>query len=462
MNSQEIWGVISAIATERSTSGKEAILFRHKDDEEFKRVLEFAYNPFKIYGIKKVPSRHRGLMGGAHFDTTPKSTWILLQNLIDRSLTGNAARDAIQEELNILDEWSATVLTLILKKDLRCGISEKTINKVIKGLIPTTPYMRCSLPKDVKLDKFDWKTGVISQEKADGMFANITYESQDVCYITSRQGSLFPSVPKFDVLLEEVKTKLALGNQYHGELLVVRDMKLLPREQSNGVLNSVLKGGDFDDNEWPVYQVWDMVWGGVIAAARHDSKATYSVPYAKRLSCLVKLLNNSVTQSYIYLTPTRVVHSIEDARKHCLELLSVGKEGTIFKDPHAVWKSGTSRWQVKLKMDVCVDLEVIGFVPGNGKNEDTFGSILCATSDSKLEVAVSGFSDPERADFWKARDSVIGKIMTVRVNSIMYSTDPKKPNSLFLPRFVEFREDKLNADTFQQVVNQFESAVKAA
>jgi DNA ligase-1 len=231
--------------------------------------------------------------------------------------------------------------------------------------------------------------------------------------------------------------------------------KVLPREQSNGVLNSVLKGGHFEPHQWPVYQVWD-----AIPLEYVKEKGKYLDPYRLRLARVISPLRNN-KGDFISLIPTRICRSLEEAYKHYGGLLAKGKEGTIIKDPRAIWRDGNSREMCKLKLEVDVDLIAVDLLPGEGKNESTFGSILCRTSDCLLEVAVSGFTDNQRKEIHENwLETYAGAIMTVKANSVMKPQNLVDKYSLFLPRHVEFRSDKTEADSLQRVIDQFESAVK--
>jgi DNA ligase-1 len=122
------------------------------------------------------------------------------------------------------------------------------------------------------------------------------------------------------------------------------------------------------------------------------------------------------------------------------------------------WKDGTSKDQVKIKLEVDVDLEVIGYEEGNGKFAGSVGAVVCATVDRGLVVSVSGFSDGVRSMINMARDSFLGKIMAVRANDVMCPSASNPLHSLFLPRYVEVRTDKTEADSTQSVLDQFNAA----
>lgn len=448
MNSSEIFQAIETIAATSSKNEKQALVKHYANDDIFRSVLVAAYNPFRTYGLAAFP--YRTQFGTGHFNYT---TWAVLDQMVNRKLTGNAAREAVQNEINRLDGGSSELLRRIIKKDLRAGFSESTINKAVKNLIPEFSYMRCSLPTNVDLTKFDWKAGVIQQEKADGAFGNLSLESGGIVSLTSRQGSPFP-IEKFGKLAEEVKWNFPVNCQYHGEILVIRDGAVLSRKSSNGVLNSLLNGGDFEANEYPIYKAWDF-----IPLSCAITKGRYERPYRERLAVLVEILRRQPLSS-ISLIPSKIVHSLEEAYENNDELMRRGKEGSILKDPRAIWRDGKSTQQVKLKGQADVDLEIVKLLPGEGRNAETFGSILVKTSDGLLEVAVAGFSFEIAAYIWKHRDEMPGKIMTVRANEIMYPSKSNSKHSLYLPRHIEIRFDKSKADTLQQVIDQFDLLVK--
>ena len=452
MNSSEIFAAIEKVAATSSKTEKEALLREFIADEVFRKVLSYSYDPFKTYGIRKMP------IGKAHdgFRQFDDQTWQVLDDLIARKLTGNAAFNAVAAEIDQLDEKSADLFVRIIRKDLRAGFSESTCNKACKGLIPDFPYMRCSLPKDTDLAKWPFADGVISQEKADGMFANVDHELSGLVAIRSRQGSEFP-IEKFADLVAEVKTRLAPGHQQHGEIVVLRDGVVCKREDGNGVLNHVLNGGDFAPNEKPLYLVWDQIPLTAVV-----TKGKYAEPYLKRMTGIVHQLKD-VPGSAIALIPTKVVRSLPEAYAHAGELMKLGKEGTVIKHPKATWKDGTSKEQIKIKLEFEVDLKIVGIVPGRAgtKNEGRAGSFACETCDGKLKVDVTVKNEALRDRVDANPDEFIGAIIAVTANDIMLPSESSEFHSLFLPRMSEanYRKDKMLADSLERVFAQKEAAI---
>lgn len=453
MNTNEIFEVIESIAMETSKNVKIDRIKANIGDEEFCNVLAYAYDPFLTFGIQQLPPANTGT-GSKQFDEV---TWGLLDSLALRRLTGNDAREAVEREINKLFPESSELLRRIIRKDLRAGFSASTINKAKKNLIKEIPYMRCSLPKDANLDEWSWAEGVYSQEKADGMFINVSYEKSGIVLITSRQGSEFP-IDKFGKLVSEVKDRLTNNYQYHGEVVVMRDGVICERQIGNGILNSVLSGGDFGDNETPVFMVWDKI--NLISAA---SKGKCATPYRTRFNELLNQLRNSSGDS-IVIIPTRLTYSLQDALLHYRELLKLGKEGTVIKHPELIWKDGTSKDQIKLKMEIDVDLKIVAIIPGRDgtKNEGRAGSLTCESSCGGLRVDVTVKNEAMRNFIDTTPNDWIGKVIVVRANSIMYPSDSNASYSLFLPRMVEswYRVDKVEADDLEDIISQFQSAVK--
>lgn len=441
--------ILNELAATNSRNEKIDILKKNKDNNELKEVIFAALDPRTQYYIKKIPGYAPEEFGPIALDWALKE----IKRFSKRELTGNAAIEHLSYILSHMSEDNAEVVERIIQRDLKCGVNDSTVNKVWKNLIPEYPYMRCCLPKDAKLDKWNWKKGIFSEIKADGMFVNINHDPDGNVELMSRSGSVMPNEP-FTKLIESIQNTIKKNTQTHGELLVRKSGEILPREIGNGILTSVLKGGQFEADEEPLVEIWDQIPYGTDSDSR---------PYSERYD---NILSQCIDIHNIRVIETKIVYSMEEALEHYSDALSRGLEGTIIKNPDGVWKNGTSKDQVKMKLEVDVDLKIVGFIPGKGKNESTFGSITCESSEGLLSVNVSGFKEKKqrgimtREEIWNNRDKLMGTIMTVRANAIMKPTKSNDRYSLFLPRFVEFRNDKTDADSMNRVQEQFDNAVK--
>jgi DNA ligase-1 len=439
--------VLAEIASTTKSKEKLSILECHKENKELKRCIEYAYNPEKIYGV--VPDQSwidRESIGIEDLDSTSYS---LLDSLIARDLTGNAARDAIKKELNRLNESNADLFIRILRKDLRSGFSDSTANKIWKNLIPTYSYMRCITPKNAKFEKFSFKDGVFMQLKLDGLFANGNI--LESFQLTSRSGSVFP-MGQFQNLTDEVPEE-AKGHQIHGELLVEQDGVILSRDESNGIMNSVANGATLADNQVAVYYIWDII---PIECANKDGED--KTPYFERLAKLESLFKDTKD---IRIVPYEVFYDLESCKRYAKDRIDEGKEGAVLKDRYMPWKHGTSKWQVKFKVNVCIDLKITGFYKGreDTKLQDRLAGIHLSSSDNKLRVNVVIKTDAMRDNIEKDPDLWIDKVVPVLANNWTPPQENRDTYSLFLGRLAEanYRTDKDTADTLEEIFEQFEN-----
>lgn len=455
MNSDQIYGVIEKIAAESSKNEKVAIVKVAAQDEAFRTVLKAALNPLITYGIAKRPTECGGGKGGFTVET-----WRILAGLSCRALTGNLAINTVAAEMNGMTPESAELLWRIISKDLKAGFGESTVNKAVKGLIPDFPYMRCCLPKDAKMHLFSWAEGVYSQEKADGMFANINLNIDHSVGITGRSGMPFP-LEEFTPLIEAVSRQIEPGTQSHGEFVVYLNGVVLERALSNGIMNRVLSGGKLEAGEVIHYLVWDNIPLSVVVP-----KGKCTVPYKTRWANLTKRIIEKSAAAVLHPIDTRIVHDLSEAYDHYRDMLAAGKEGVVVKDGNAPWEDRTSKFQVKLKLEADVDLKVTGIAMGKegSKVEGRPAALNCTTSDGKLKVDVTVKNEAMRDDVEKNPNNWLESIIVVRANSILEPSESNPLNSLFLPRMVEagYRTDKSEADSLQRVRDQFEAAMAAA
>jgi ATP-dependent DNA ligase len=140
---------------------------------------------------------------------------------------------------------------------------------------------------------------------------------------------------------------------------------------------------------------------------------------------------------------TEYVNNDYEARRMFERFLAEGQEGTILKDRNAIWEDKRSKGSIKFKGELEADMRIIGWELGTGKNANRLGALVVSSEDGRIVVNVgTGFTDADRDSI---QPSVVGKIASIKYNARIQD---KKGNteSLFLPVFVEIREDKDVAD----------------
>ena len=412
-------------------------------------MAQAALDPTVSYYIAKLDPPHT--TGSAEFDAPE---WDLLDALASRKLTGNAALEQVGFSLHDLHPDDGEVLRRIILKDLRAGIGANTVNTAFPGTVPDFAYCRCSLPKASDIDKWDWSMGIYVQLKADGSFCRAARTADGVTF-TTRQGNTYPDIPAMTKLTEDAMWCFKPGTETHGELTIWINGELQPRTVGNGMLNSLQQGGDLPPGAEIRFDCWDQ-----IPLEFAVPKGKVQTPYTLRHS-LLKDQVEAAGRSSIMLIEGSVVHSKDEALAIYRSTLARGLEGVIVKHPLMEWLDGDSKRQVKFKLEVDLDLEIIGFNPGTPgtRTESTFGSVRVQSIDGLLQADVAGFKREMEQYLHENRDSVLGKVLCVRANALSHPCETNPKHSLFHPRFIELRDDKYEADSLESVKAQFEAAI---
>jgi len=446
-----ILDIIEQLRSTTKRTEKEQILSQHKDNELFKKVLKATYDSSINYWIKKIPEYE--------FVDDNLTLDVAINNLIvviaSRQKTGNEAIQYVKDMLYTLTAQDAKVLELIIQRDLDCGIGIKSINKVFgKDFIKdfSTLYMRCSTFDEKRFEKLKKDSGsFIVQEKMDGLFANVIYVGSEID-VVSRNGKrieLFENRPE---LFEGIKKQLNELSEYgmfkddivlNGELLIfdTESESLLSREEGNGILNS--KNKEWKSSFEIHYVVWDIM--------NHESflKGKWEVPYIERyrfLKCQFEYV------SPISLVESKICSDMKEVDLMFNEVVEKGGEGVIIKSMNVIWKSGTSTQQLKYKKEIDCELEVTNVLNGKtGKLKGTPAIFECQSADGKVIVNVgSGMTDKFRKELEANPDSFIGRIVTVRFFGLQKAKN-SETWSLYLPRLIEVRNDKDEADTLEKI-----------
>ena len=445
--------LIDKIAATPGKNDKIALLKNHgvEDEIALKRVLEMCYSPRYRFGISFV---NPAFSSGTKIAATKEEFFDILERLNSRALTGNAALCAVDDFVQNAELPAAELLRRVIHKDMRAGFSGSTTNKVFAKLIPDHPYMRCSLPKDVKLNTWEWDQGVFAQLKADGSFQAATIVGGEVT-IESRSGEIMPN-ESLPAIVAQIQRHPELdGYRIEGELTVVNKEtgETLPRGEGNGMINSLRQGGELPPNHEVHYTVWECVSlaeGGTI-----DER-----PYKDRFAYLVNLLD--ATPGPVRIAENTIVYSEAAAWEVFKNYAAAGLEGAIIKRPSMIWKDGTSKEQVKLKTEFEAEYRITGFVEGKKgkKTEATFGALTYESEDGIVRGSVSGIDDDMKAKINANREAYVGAICTIQANALTQNRNNKVNWALSHPRFMEIRTDKTVADTYEQVRAAFENSFK--
>ena len=430
-----LYAMLQELQNEPSTNKKVEIIEKYKS-EEAKLFFTYTLNDVK-YGIKKTPVYRTKENGSCTFDDMLH----LLDSLADRVVTGNAALDAVSILLNTCTEEDAYVFLCMLQKKTRCGVSSALVNKVYPSLI-TIPakVMKAQSYSEKNMKNIVYPA--LSQRKCDGarcLGVNPLSEDEDIFFMTSSGKPYY----NLNVLAEEL-SRLPKGYVYDGELLVLdEEGKVMSRKAGNGVLNKAIHNTISEEEAKRVRLV---LWDCIKIDDYNNDKG--SEPYEVVYNSLNNLLDDSFKR--ISLVESKMVNTRDEAFSHFKEMLERGEEGTILKNLHSTWENKRSKNCVKFKIVIQTTMKVTGFLEGKEKYDNSLGSIVCESSDGIVRVNVgSGLSDEDRENIWNNRGEYLGKFIEVESNGLILADDGTY--SLFLPRFIEVREDKTEADSFDTI-----------
>jgi ATP-dependent DNA ligase len=440
-----ILSILQELEANNSRNFKIELLTKHKDNELLKEVCRLANDPFTQFYQRKIPEY-------TPLDDFP--TFILdyaierLSILSTRTLTGNAAVAHLHTLLSSVTPEDAKVIERIIQKDLKCGVNTSTINKVWKNLIPEFPCMLCSPFEQKLVDKIVFPA--IVQKKEDGMRFNAIVKFDDDFYGTvefrSRNGKEITLLGN----LEQEFIDLAYGKDlvFDGELLVYDTMEtdskgnICDRQTGNGILNKAVKGTiSKEESNRVVATLWDQIPYEDFIAGKCDQ------PYTYRFKRLLYLIDRCDVYRKIELVETFDVHSLEQTQTIFQNYLDDGDEGIILKDPNSLWENKRSKGQIKFKAELDCDLKVVSVIGGTGKYADAIGSLYCESTDGVVKVYVgSGFNDEQRS---APPSDYYDKIIAVKYNARIKNVQGEE--SLFLPIFLEVRNDKETADMSNKI-----------
>lgn len=426
-----VLAILNELRNTSSINQKIEILTQNKDNLELKDVLKSTYDNINYYVTSKnlqINWQKNSLNFSLNYIINKFKS-----ELSTRNVTGNNALSLVEELLNNAESQEIVDTSLlILDRDLKLGLGKTLINKVWKDLVKDTPYMRCGVFSEKLAKKINFPA--ICQLKADGRFTYAIKNDNEVIF-ESRSGELteFP-------LLKNEFLKLADG-VYVGELLV---KNISDRTIANGLINSLNP-----PHEAIYMKCWDMVKLDEYADARHETKMQRE-SYQTRWDNLSKELIH-VNQDKLSVIDSVEVNSVSEALVLTSKWMNDGYEGSILKDTSLIFKDHTSNQQLKLKVEIELEVRITGFIEGKKgtKRENTFGSITFKTDDNKIVGSTSGFSDKLLKEFNEKRQELIGKVMAVKCNDIL-KANSDGIHSLSHPRFVELRDDKDYTDTLER------------
>lgn len=434
--------VIEALSNTNSRLEKEAVIAEawNNNIREFFVGAQMALDTLVTFGVKQVPLIEDADDSSGAFDWS--QFLALAVQLQNRTLTGNAARDALREAAQVAPprDWNLWYRRLLLK-DLKCGVTEATINKVLaaqgaKGKQFMVPVFACQLAKPAEdhpkkmrgrklldrkydgvrlLSVLDVGAGTVTQFTRDGR------EKTNFGKLTKSLEKLLPALKQSVVLDGEV-----ISRNFQALMTQVNRKEDVDTSDSQLMLFDIVPLDDFRKGEYQLGQ-WD----------RH-------LALCELIPLFEEFGNNS-----IHVEPKLEVNLDTEQgqaamREFNRQVLEEGLEGVMVKDPTAAYKCKRSDAWLKIKPSITVDLEIVAVEPGTAESKfaHTMGNLVCEGEDQGRRIRVevgSGFSEELRDQIWAARDEVKGRIVEIKGDALTQNQLLADVWSLRFPVFVQFR-----------------------
>lgn len=422
---------ISTLESHPSRLNKEAIIKTIADEgnTEFFEGCRLALDPMITFGIKQVKEKTDADGPGLPWD----SFTLAITGFVTREVTGNTARNMLDSMMKSAtkEEWNGWYRRILIK-DLRCGVSEKTINKVVgkKYGHYSIPIFGCQLAHDSANHDTKVTGKKILETKLDGVRVITIVRPTGVVDQFSRNGKELVNFPHVKEQFANIASKLSEPWVFDGEIMSssFQDLMKQVHRKSNvkandAVLNlfDCLSLTDFEAGKSKIKQTDRSLW-----LQKWYIENEKSLPNITVVGQVTVDLDTDKGQ--------------ETLRQINHQAVSDGYEGIMFKDPDAIYECKRSVAWLKLKPFIEVSLEVIGVEEGTGRNLGRLGALVCSGQDDGRDIMVnvgSGFGDSDRDQFWIARDTVVGQIVEVRADAITKNQDGSY--SLRFPRFLRFR-----------------------
>lgn len=384
--------LLEALAAEPGRLEKERLLREHPRRIQLKKLLLYALDPYRRYGVRNYPKYRKSegdlYTASANLD----DMYELLDSLRLRKYAGERAwREVVSMSLR-LEKDESEIFDRVLRKDLRCGVNRKIVNAVFPGLVPEFELQAARTLDPERLPPFP----IWGEPKIDGMRAVAVCRAGEVEFL-SRGGR---PIRTMDHLASQIAGMLPRGGVLDGEAVAAgsyfeKSMSAVKRASpKEGSPVQFLVFDHLTLREWDERECqrpWVTRQTDLHAAARRGQDG------------LMNLLK---------VVTARKISGYAEALAYYEERRAAGFEGAVLKRPDGLYEFKRSAAWLKMKASETVDVEITGFVEGKGKYAGQLGALEFRHGGQTCRAG-GGFSDADRRSLWRRRRGLPGLLMEV-------------------------------------------------
>jgi len=411
--------LIQELQKESSTLKKQQLLREHRDNETFRKFLYYSLNPLLTYKVSEDTLKR--LVPTAWQTHEYKNIFDVCDQLSKRKALDDETVLKVCSFLRTQNSDMQEIYIKLLAKTLRLGVTAKTVNKIMPGLIPEWEVQQA-----YPIDKCPLKDGVwfSLSEKLNGVRATY-YKGQ----LYARSGIPYEGL---EHITNEFSWDTTNGLVLDGELTLKDKGELSDNEAfrvATGIINS-----DAVDKTVICYTVFDVL------PTEEFEKGESKAGYRTRRPALEAVKATLSEGSPVRILP--VLYSGTDQSKidTLLEqMVREDKEG-LMVNLDVPYKCKRHNGILKVKRFYTMDLPIVACEEGSGRLAGTLGAFVLRYKGNEVRVG-SGFTDEQRTEFWAKRNDLVGTICEVKYKEISYDKNTGA-ESLQFPVFISLRTDK--------------------
>ena len=433
---------VDEITKDNSRLYKTAVLAKYKDDEDIKYYLHFLLSPYVKTGISD-----KKLYKLLDDQTKPVDIFTSVKDVLEYLKVRNTGRDidisrVTNYKLFDLPDELWVLYDKIIIQDLPLGVDTKTINKAMGEAVIEEFNVQLAEKYFEDPDRIIGKQFSITT-KIDGSRIIAIKENGDVKFYT-RQGQLYEGLIDLE---EEMRKYMPDDLVLDGELTLLDKGNLKSKDQYKQTMKISRADGEKHGLKMLVFDCMS-----VEEFKNQNCEETYK----ERRSLLDQIFLPCVTA---HIDMNTGMQTKEEYYFKYFELLPVlytgtdtseiskwlgykvahGEEGIMLNITDAKYEFKRTWNLMKCKKMNDLDLKLIGFEEGTGRNKGRLGAILVDYNGYTVKVG-SGFSDRLREEIWAHKEAWLGRIIIVKYFEETQNQQGGK--SLRFPIYIDYRTDK--------------------
>ena len=410
--------VLGEVAKASGKNDKLKILKANSGNKELAELLDAVFNYNRRFWVNKFD------MPAAvdDEDTQDKHTDFLhvLNQLETRQLTGNNAKDFVTSFFSLCNEQQQEWYAKVLRKDIKCGFSEKT---AVKAGFTSIPLFDVMLAKDgklcKKLDELIADTGLFVSPKLDG-YRCLAVVTDGSVTLYSRNGTVYSNFPAIE---ESLRTCFPTGKYVFDGEIMSDDFQAM---QKTAFANK--RGTTVGDVKYHIFgYVPHDEWVSQDFKMKTFSRITELGKLAKKFDkSLIK-----VQQTFV--NSKALIFKMEQ------QYLTQGYEGAMALPDIPYYLGKKTNRLLKFKTMLSQDCIITGMYEGKPgtRLEGSMGGIVVTQENGETCECGTGFSDDDREYMWNNQDEFVNKLAEIKYQELT------NDSIMRFPVFMRWRNDKV-------------------